>query len=410
MTNDKSKEEYNNGVAEITQGNSIELSDGYEIEIFKTDEIDDDGYEFAGFLNKDGEMLDDFEGSGNFAIKEDVVTYLKDYLVNFEKIAINEQNIALYYEFMSDESKEDNSNILDKVFLNRARILVHELKTKSDTLDNNQFIIDRHNMNEVSNYCTHMTGISFFGVKDTLKPIDEYISEIKDSVAYKEYVDVIVCDRLLEATEMLNISSDIILDLSNVVTFKEEDDNTLFLSIDYFGIKDTLKPIDEYITEIKSSDAYKTYSLENIMEKYDLGSEASLRRRAVDLFADDLDYVASIDDLIYTALDEVADDFKMNVINYIEDNNLQEKTEISCISDMEVIIENGEFQGLFKEFDLVDFEEENIIAFIDKHKEVNRSNQSDTEEAKLSDTPMEDEYQRVEDLQNQNSQTLISFN
>lgn len=27
-----------------------------------------------------------------------------------------------------------------------------------------------------------------------------------------------------------------------------------------FGIKDTLKPIDKYIEEIKNSDAYKSYS------------------------------------------------------------------------------------------------------------------------------------------------------
>ena len=143
----------------------------------------------------------------------------------------------------------------------------------------------------------------------------------------------------------------------------------------YFGVKDNLKPIDEYIAEIKNSNEYKEYRFNNLVKTYDL-SISHLKQLEHELFADDSTYISNIDNLIYSALDKIADDFKLNVIDYIEDNCLQESTGLSCISDIEVIIKDGEYQGIFKEFEsygLNDFSVQNITMFIDRYKELKES-------------------------------------
>ena len=148
----------------------------------------------------------------------------------------------------------------------------------------------------------------------------------------------------------------------------------------YFGVKDTMKPIHEYIADIKDSNDYKQYRFNYLVETYDL-STSHLEKLEHTLFADDSNYVSNIDNLIYAALDNVADDFKMNVIAYIEDNYLQEKTGISCISDIPVIIKDGEFQGIFKEFEsygLNDFSVQNITMFIDRYREIKALDENKT--------------------------------
>ena len=143
----------------------------------------------------------------------------------------------------------------------------------------------------------------------------------------------------------------------------------------YFGVKDNLKPIDEYIAEIKNSNEYKEYRFNNLVKTYDL-SISHLKQLEHELFADDSTYISNIENLIYSALDKIADDFKLNVIDYIEDNCLQESTGLSCISDIEVIIKDGEYQGIFKEFEsygLNNFSVQNITMFIDRYKELKES-------------------------------------
>ena len=68
----------------------IELENGYEIEVFELskDSLDvskEDGYRFMGWINKDGEMMEGFEGSGNFSTPDDVVSYLEEYLVSLKE-------------------------------------------------------------------------------------------------------------------------------------------------------------------------------------------------------------------------------------------------------------------------------------------------------------------------------------
>lgn len=174
------------------------------------------------------------------------------------------------------------------------------------------------------------------------------------------------------------------LNINSVLTddfFEYEMNKHNQVSMTLFQIKDILKPIGEYVKEIKDSNEYKQYCFNNLVERYDL-SISHLKRLEHELFANDLNYVSNIDNLIYAALDNVADDFKMNVINYIEENYLQEETGINCISDIEVIIKDGEFQGIFKEFEsygLNNYSVQNITMFIDRYNEIKAS---ELEEAK----------------------------
>ena len=128
------------------------------------------------YLNVD---LDSFD---NLTIIE--IKYLligkRDKAYILEDIVITEDNIADYYEFMSDEDKKLNIDIIDSFLSNRlynVTLLVgvtnwHNFLVK-DFLDNNS-----------TSYC----GYSLFGVKDTLKPLEEYLAEIKSSNEYKAYM------------------------------------------------------------------------------------------------------------------------------------------------------------------------------------------------------------------------------
>lgn len=79
----------------------------------------------------------------------------------------------------------------------------------------------------------------------------------------------------------------------------------------------------------------------------------------------------SIDNLVYFTLDIAADNFKLAVIEYVEKNKIIEETGLSCISKIDVHIKNGKFKKLLKKVDVVDFSDENIIAFIEKFKKKN---------------------------------------
>ncbi len=79
--------------------------------------------------------------------------------------------------------------------------------------------------------------------------------------------------------------------------------------------------------------------------------------------------------LILFALDVLADDFKMNVINYVDEKHIAEKTGLTCISKIEVdfdvkngVATLGAEGGKKKEFNLIDYSDKNIKKFI-KHFE-----------------------------------------
>lgn len=124
--------------------------------------------------------------------KDYILSYLEDESCTISKkeiaeyllksgVEITQENIHLYYEFMSDEQKNQHRSFISDFMANRA------LKTSPDVLEEFNFLVDigdykRESINKKT------LQIILFGVKDTLKPIEEYIAEIKESEAYKSYV------------------------------------------------------------------------------------------------------------------------------------------------------------------------------------------------------------------------------
>lgn len=133
--------------------------------------------------------------------KDYILSYLEDEACTISKkeiaehqlknsAVITKENIHLYYEFMSEDDIKKHKNITHTLLHNRAlNILInlHIIDGTSKTFDK-----DFRNFNHISLVTYKDTGIrlhSFiFGIKDTLKPIDEYVSQIKESEAYQSYI------------------------------------------------------------------------------------------------------------------------------------------------------------------------------------------------------------------------------
>lgn len=104
--------------------------------------------------------------------------------------------------------------------------------------------------------------------------------------------------------------------------------------------------------------------LESLLTKYNLDID-SVKNLSEELSEGD---PLSLRNLIYCTLDIAADNFKMNVMNFIEENKLEEQTTISCISDISVEIDTdkGIIEGPLSMISVEDISEENIKLFIEK--------------------------------------------
>jgi len=177
----------------------------------------EDGYNFFKDSKKIGGICSIY-GINNltvFSVKKSILYYADkmDCYGNLRdnNVAITKDNIHLYYEFMSDEDKINNSsfiklsniekiyplmsnwhkeicfNTVHLMFAKRKSILLKTFSnnknivcnTKLFKAEDNFFLSDDGYFN-VSLYC--------FNIEDTLKPVKEYIAEIKESDAYKKYV------------------------------------------------------------------------------------------------------------------------------------------------------------------------------------------------------------------------------
>lgn len=108
-----------------------------------------------------------------------------------EGVKITKENIHLYYEFMNDEDLTSiSSSFLSDMLLKRQHQVVDSI---GDSFFEKWYLkVDITSIPYIikSTGCVGYKDIkrSFFGVKDTLKPIEEYIKEIKESEQYKEHI------------------------------------------------------------------------------------------------------------------------------------------------------------------------------------------------------------------------------
>jgi hypothetical protein len=113
-----------------------------------------------------------------------------------EDINITKDNIHLYYKFMSDEDKA-NMKIGQILYIIHAERYkdIRQAMIKDGLIFNTKNGVDAdllHDNRDIrkfnSNTVIYYYDISYFGVKDTLKPIDEYIEEIKQCPQYQEHL------------------------------------------------------------------------------------------------------------------------------------------------------------------------------------------------------------------------------
>lgn len=181
-----------------------------------------------------------------------------DLETNGEKIS--QDNIHLYYQFMSDEDLEKYSYILDDIFDARLDIFKNEISN-----------IEYEELSSDTEYGFNITGLILFGTKDTLKPIDEYIAEIKGNTSYLNYL---LNDATFEITKNeegiytvnqknpeLNVIKgelpDVLDFISSINKYKLEN-NLTNLSLENSSDNPT-QSVKDCLAEIKQSPEYQQY-------------------------------------------------------------------------------------------------------------------------------------------------------
>ncbi|WP_420472509.1 hypothetical protein [Brevundimonas sp. FT23042] len=108
------------------------------------------------------------------------------------EVVITKDNIHLYYEFLKIKDMRRFRNIISPILHDRLALIVDALNIPRDYISLSSLGIWH----------------SFFNIRDTLKPIDDYIEDIKESSEYKEYIsksifkkgDKIICTKELKTT------------------------------------------------------------------------------------------------------------------------------------------------------------------------------------------------------------------
>ena len=108
---------------------------------------------------------------------------------------VDKENIHLYYESMSDEDLieiENHNNLVSDVIFNRKMDVYVLLTEEADTKETEWIQCDN-----ILNHEGFVLKYSLFGIKDTLRPIDEYIEEIKESEQYKIFTSECRCNNCM---------------------------------------------------------------------------------------------------------------------------------------------------------------------------------------------------------------------
>ncbi|MDY0292520.1 MAG: hypothetical protein RBR02_09330 [Desulfuromonadaceae bacterium] len=141
----------------------------------------------VSFVDKVDVSTMGFMGSGENMVKIDLLD--GKLLVEAD---ITKDNIADYYEFMSDGDKTKHHSDFMYCLGDRHEKICADLRLKDEDVE------------KIYTATSSYTGMSWFEIKDTLKPIDDYIEEIKESPEYKKYIN--------NAIEKEDLVGDYILD------------------------------------------------------------------------------------------------------------------------------------------------------------------------------------------------------
>ena len=126
-------------------------------------------------------------------------------------VEITEENLPLYHKFMSDEDLIYNRKIVDSVLAKRLKMLADVLNIKNNK-ELQVFGVEGLNGSDTTRI--HSLDVVFnnyllrkviYEVEDTLAPINEYIEEIKNSDAFKEFKRDILIQEAIDITNVVII-------------------------------------------------------------------------------------------------------------------------------------------------------------------------------------------------------------
>ena len=169
-------------IESIIVGSVVEMRNAYQSFFYVVLEVPAD--------KKVGRFTVNTENGKCYYLAEDFYSIADRF--DFDKVAITKDNIHLYYEFMRYEDLKTNHKILNTLFNFRYNKVEKELNKAIKRSDvhmrvDSTIIYPNGNSFDDNNYKAY-TGLDCFGIKDTLKPIDDYIADIKESEEYKKYI------------------------------------------------------------------------------------------------------------------------------------------------------------------------------------------------------------------------------
>ncbi|MDQ1341247.1 MAG: hypothetical protein QG567_2405, partial [Campylobacterota bacterium] len=180
---------------------------------------------------------------------------------------ITKDNIAQYYEFMSDEDKYNNLSIVMDVFNNRQRDIEAALNVRLVAP-----------ISENLHFKGSPIGRSSFGMKDTLKPIDEYIEDIKASEEYQAYKSNLFSSLDVdEAITKIEVSLEKLNDIEDeLIKFTNQSEHKLASKFSHARsrlelFKDSLESLKQPLYELAKteleSDEVKKLSKDEVTQK-----------------------------------------------------------------------------------------------------------------------------------------------
>ena len=126
-------------------------------------------------------------------------------------VEITEENLPLYHKFMSDEDLIYNRKIVDSVLAKRLKMLADILNIKNNK-ELQVFGVEGLNGSDTTRihsldvvFNNYLLKTVIYEAEDTLAPIDEYIEEIKNSDAFKEFKRDILIQEAIDITNVVII-------------------------------------------------------------------------------------------------------------------------------------------------------------------------------------------------------------
>ena len=126
-------------------------------------------------------------------------------------VEITEENLPYYHRFMSDEDLIYNRKIVDSVLAKRLKMLADILNIKNNK-ELQVFGVEGLNGSDTTRihsldvvFNNYLLRAVIYEVEDTLAPINEYIEEIKNSDAFKEFKRDILIQEAIDITNVVII-------------------------------------------------------------------------------------------------------------------------------------------------------------------------------------------------------------